>query len=251
MIEYGFFNSVDGDRKYNADSFNEFFNGIISDTGVYKKSDGGLQVVPGDNLTVNVATGKARVNKHFVNIKSTETLTLSTADVANARYDAVVLRYDENARKIEIGIIEGTPATSPTYPNISRTESLYDICLAYIYVGAGATTISENNIIDKREDTAVCGYASLQIDAINAGIKQYRNSFELTADANEIMIGIPQYDAENDLLFANINGIMLVEEVDYTINGTGSNAKIVLKNILTNGNTIEFRVVKSVIEVLG
>ena len=250
MIEYGFFNSVDGDRKYNADSFNEFFNGIISDTGVYKKSGGGLQVVPGDGLAVNVSTGKARINQKFANIKGTETLTLPTADVANGRYDAIILRCDETARTITLGTLTGTPSSSPSYPTISRSESVFDICLAYVYVGAGATTITESNIVDKREDTAVCGYASLQIDAINAGIRQYRNTFELTAVANEISIGIEQYDAENDLLFANINGIMLVEGIDYTVDGTGSTAKIILNHNLNTGNNIEFRVIKSVIEVL-
>lgn len=250
MIEYGFFNSVDGDRKYNADSFNEFFNGIISDTGVYKKSGGGLKVVPGDGLAVNVSTGKARINQHFVNIKGTETLTLPTADVANARYDAVILRYDETARTISLGTITGTPSSSPAYPSISRSESTFDICLAYVYVAAGATSIAESNIIDKREDTGVCGYASLQIDAINAGIRQYRNTFDLTTTANEIAIGIEQYDAENDLLFANVNGIVLVEGVDYTVSGTGSTAKIVLDNTFTAGNKIEFRVIKSIMEVL-
>lgn len=250
MIEYGFFDSVNGDRKYNADSFNEFFNGIISDTGVYKKSGGGLKVVPSDGLAVNVSTGKARINQHFVNIKGTETLTLPTSDVANGRYDAVILRYDETKRSITLGILTGTPSSNPAYPSITRTEGTFDICLAYVYVGAGATSIVESNIMDKREDTGVCGYATLQIDAINAGIRQYRNTFDLTSDATEIMIGIDQYDAENDLLFANINGIMFVEGVDYTVSGTGSNAKIVLNNTIRNGNTIEFRVIKSVIEVL-
>lgn len=250
MIEYGFFNSVDGDRKYNADSFNEFFNGIISDTGVYKKSGSGLKVVPSEGLAVNVSTGKARINQHYVNVKGTETLTLPTADVANGRYDAVILRYDETERNITLGTLTGTPSSNPSYPTISRNENTFDICLAYVYVAAGATSISESNIIDKRDDIGVCGYVSLQIDAINAGIRQYRNTFQLTENANEILIGIKEYDTENDLLFANINGIMLVEGTDYTISGTGSTAKMSMSNILEKGNVIEFKIVKPVIEVL-
>lgn len=250
MIEYGFFDSVNGDRKYNADSFNEFFNGILSDTGVYKKSGGGLKVVPSEDLAINISTGKARINQHYVNIKSTETLTLPTADVANGRYDAVILRYDETERKITLGTLTGTPSSNPSYPTISRNENTFDICLAYVYVAAGATSISESSIIDKRDDIGVCGYVSLQIDAINAGIRQYRNTFQLTEDANEILIGIKEYDAENDLLFANINGITLVEGVDYTVSGTGSTAKMSMSNILEKGNVIEFKIVKSVIEVL-
>lgn len=251
MIEYGFFNAVDGDRLYNADSFNEFFNGILSDTGVYKKSGGGLAVIPASSgLSVKVQTGKARIKQHFVNVKSDETLELAASDIALNRYDAVVLRLDYSARTITLQVITGTNATTPTKPAIKRNENTYDICIAYIYVPAGATSVAANNIEDVRDDNDLCGYVKMQIDAINAGIREYRNVVNITSEVTQISIGIPQFDAENDLLYSNINGVMFVQGVDYTVSGTGSSAKIVLNTSIKADNVVEFRVIKSIIEVL-
>lgn len=60
-------------------------------------------------------------------------------------------------------------------------------------------------------------------------------------------VGVPEFDASKDILYANINGIQLVEGEDYTVSGTGSTASLNFKNVIDVGNTIEIRVVKSVI----
>lgn len=39
-ITFGFFNSVDGDRVYNADDFNSCIDAIASD-GIFKRNGGG------------------------------------------------------------------------------------------------------------------------------------------------------------------------------------------------------------------
>ena len=250
MINYGFFNAVDGDRTYNADDFNEFFNGIISDTGVYKKSGGALQVVPGAGFSVKVQTGRGRIDQHWFALSADESITLEAADIALARYDAIVFRLDDNARTITLQTIKGTPAATPTKPAIKRIEGIYDICVAYVYIAAGATSIAQSAIEDTRDDTDLCGYVKMQIDRINAGVKEYRNVVTTTAEVSEIAIGISQFDAENDLFFSNIGGVMFVQGEDYTISGTGSAAKMVLKNSIRAGNTVEFRVIKAVLEVL-
>lgn len=250
MIEYGFFNSVDDDRLYNADSFNEFFNGILSETGVYKKSGDGLKVIPGDDLSVTISTGKARIKEHFINVKSVENLTLEPSDLTLNRWDAICLRYNQSERTITPFVIKGSSATEPSKPYRNAASDLYDICLAYVYIPAGATTITADNITDTREDTSLCGYVKMQIDTVNAGIREYRSIYKTTSETTEIPINISQFDVDNDLLFANINGVMFIQDSDYTISGTGSNAKIVLTNSVNADNTIEFRVIKSVIEVL-
>lgn len=250
MIEYGFFNAVNGDRTYNADSFNEFFNGILTNTGVYKKSGGALKVVPSTGLAVKVQTGRGRINQHWFVVGADEVVTLDPADVALGRYDAIVFRLDGDARTITLTTIKGTPAQAPTKPAIKQTENLYDICVAYVYVPSGATALNDLSISDTRDDVDLCGYVKLQIDSINAGVKEYRNTVTTTSEVTSLNIGIPQFDAENDLFFANIGGVMFVQDSDYTISGTGSSAKMVLKNSIRANNTIEFRVIKAVLEVL-
>ena len=250
MITYGFFNSVNKDRMYNADSFNDFFDGIISETGVYKKSGMRLDVIPGTGMTVQVQTGRARIKGHWVAVESNEALELAGSDIALNRYDAIVLRYDASERNITLQVITGSGASTPVKPSIVRNENTYDICLAYVYVPAGSSSIATANIEDTKADEALCGYVKMQIDTVNAGIKEYRNIVTTTSEVTELTIGIPEFDSENDLLFSNIGGVMFVQGTDYTITGTGSAAKMVLKNSIKAGNTVEFRVIKAILEVL-
>ena len=100
-VTYGFFDSVNGDRKYNADTMSEFYNGICSQ-GVFQSVDNGLAVSAGTGLTVNVATGRALIQNHWVKNDSVKTLTVSAASATYARIDAVVIRYSKSNRSISI-----------------------------------------------------------------------------------------------------------------------------------------------------
>ena len=59
MITFGFFNSVNGDRIYNANDFNSCIDAIASD-GVFKRNGGGLQVGVNTGMRVQVLDGYAR-----------------------------------------------------------------------------------------------------------------------------------------------------------------------------------------------
>ena len=72
----------------------------------------------------------------------------------------MVLRYDAAARKSYLLVLEGTPASTPTAPAISRTNLLYDLCLAQITRPAGSTAITAGNITDTRLDESLCGVMS-------------------------------------------------------------------------------------------
>ena len=60
-VTYGFFNSVNGDRVYNADQMSEYFNELVSN-GVYESVGGALQVVPNTGMNVNVKTGRGIID---------------------------------------------------------------------------------------------------------------------------------------------------------------------------------------------
>lgn len=60
-----------------------------------------------------------------------------------------------------------------------------------------------------------------------------------------VNVGIPDYDPESDILFVNMNGIVLVKGTDYEVEGTGARAGITLKNGVSGTNVYEFRVLKS------
>jgi hypothetical protein len=242
-VKSGFFNSVNGDRTYNADDINEFFDGVYSD-GVFKGYDATLEVTPGEGMSISVAGGKALALGKYIRNNGALNLSISGSGTL-PRYDAVVAGVELEERAGDIYIKEGTPASSPAYPEILDTATKKELCLAYIYVAAGATTITESNITDTRADESVCGY--VQLTNVSAVPKIYRNSVEITtAGTSNVSIGIPEFDAGNDELFVYLDGGLLIEAEDYTITGTGSTASINLINSIqyTNDNWFNFIVLK-------
>ena len=156
-VTYGFFNSVNGDRKYNADQISEYFEGIVSQ-GVFQSLDSGMAVSAGTGLTVNVAAGRAIVQNHWIKNDATLTLDISAASTTYARIDAVVLRFSSSNRNITIAVKTGTPAASPSAPSMTRSGGTYEMALAYVNVAANATSVT---VTDKRSDTSVCGWAAV------------------------------------------------------------------------------------------
>ncbi|MGD7407461.1 hypothetical protein ACQCP7_25580, partial [Ralstonia pseudosolanacearum] len=57
-ITYGFFNSLNHDRRYDAGQISEYFDGLISD-GVYESIGEALQVQAATGMNVNIQTGRA------------------------------------------------------------------------------------------------------------------------------------------------------------------------------------------------
>ena len=57
-VTCGFFNSSNGDRKYNADQMSSYFEGLVSD-GVYENVGDALIVKAGDGMQVIVGEGRA------------------------------------------------------------------------------------------------------------------------------------------------------------------------------------------------
>ena len=156
-VTYGFFNSVNGDRKYNAEQMSEYFRGIINE-GVYQHLDGGLAVTAGTGLAVNVAAGRAIIQNRWVQNSAAMSLTIAAASETYARKDAVVIRLNWSSRSISIAVKTGTPAASPVAPSMTRNSTTYEMALAYVNVAANATSVT---VTDKRADTTVCGWATV------------------------------------------------------------------------------------------
>lgn len=160
-ITSGFFNSVSGDRKYNAEQINEFFGSLIS-SGVLPNPSTNLQVTAAGGMTVNVAAGKGFIDSHWVKNDSVYALTIPTADSVLNRIDAVVMKLDLNvaARVITIEVKQGTPATLPAAPTMERSATVKEYCLATVYVGKSATNLTQARITDTRANTSVCGWVT-------------------------------------------------------------------------------------------
>lgn len=180
-ITYGFFNSLNGDRVYNADQMSMYFKGLIGQ-GVFEDVGGALQVLANSGMTVQVQTGRAIVgpNLKWLENDAPFDVTINASHVTLNRYTAVVVQCDVTNRTISIVTVDGTPATSPTRPAMTNTTTIQQICLAYVYVKAGATTITQANITDTRANSSVCGWITGLIDQVDTStlFTQWETAYE-------------------------------------------------------------------------
>lgn len=165
----GFFNSVNGDRLYNADQMSRIFEGLISD-GVYASVGNKLAVQPNNGMTIQIASGRGWFGRHWVNNDSEYTLTVAESDVVLKRYVAVCIKVDDtDAVRDAVPYLKyGEFATSPVKPTMTRTETVKEYCLAYIYIKAGATAITAGDIEDTRADESLCGWVTGLIEQLSS-----------------------------------------------------------------------------------
>lgn len=174
MWKSGFFHSVNGDRAYSAVEISRMNVGIISD-GIYPKVGEKLEVTAGSGMAFQIGTGRGYFNERWVENTTTYTDTLEDSDVTLNRYAAICVRIDDTDE-----IRDGIPyvkysefATTPTKPEMTRSELVNEHCLAYIYIGAGVTSITSDVIEDKRDDSELCGYAWLLVEEQKQSVWNY------------------------------------------------------------------------------
>ena len=177
-ITYGYFNSVDGDRKYNADQMSEYFDGLVSN-GVYESVGGALQVIAGTDMSVNVQTGRGIINCKWINNNAVLPLTITQAHAMLDRYTAVVMKLDITNRLMTITTKDGTAASTPVKPTLQNDATGVELCLAWIYVDAGATTITQDKIEDARPSSD-CGWVTGLIEQVDTStlFLQWQTAYE-------------------------------------------------------------------------
>ena len=82
---------------------------------------------------------------------------------------------------------------------------------------------------------------------VDTTLHNYQNTVSTYGDTDSVLIGITQYESYSDMLSVYANGVYMVQGVDYTISGTGGDAKILLTKTLVGQNNVTFVVIKSVI----
>lgn len=250
-VTYGFFNSINGDRTYNADQMSKYFEGLVSD-GVYESVGGALQVLAGSGMMVNVQTGRMIINSKWLNNDAVIPLTITAAHATLNRYTAIVARLDIANREMLITTKDGTPATSPVKPTMANTANTVEKCLAYVYVGKGVTSITQANITDTRPDNTVCGWVTGIVEQVDTStlflqwqtayqefyesfqswfdtltsqlqVNTYITSFEKRVTGTASAVGIVPLDMsgytyeESDVLFVYINGLAAAETYDWLL----------------------------------
>jgi len=243
-LESGFFNSVGGDRLYNADDMSRYFEHILSN-GIFKRINRCLQVSPADGMELNVAAGAGLINCRWFRAATAEKVTIPTAHAVLPRFDLVVARLDmsDSVRSITLQVVTGAPSENPVAPNPVRTATVHDLALASVYVEAGASYIDDANLTDLRDNSYYCGYVQSLVDT--PILKTYHSRYTASAvDTTVAPIGVVGFNAGADLLNVYVNGFRLAPGAEYAINET--TASITLAEPVDPGTVIDFEVHKPV-----
>ncbi len=168
-MKSGFFNSVGGDRKYDADDISNYFLKLISN-GVFATPADSLQVQANGGMSVKVTPGWAFVNCKWLRLDTDYVLELEKSDVQYNRLDRIVVRLDpsDSVRSVTIAVKKGT-ASSPTkiVPLTREKNGVWELSLAQVWVFANSTEIKQSAIVDERANTDVCGWVTGLIDQID------------------------------------------------------------------------------------
>lgn len=183
-VTFGFYNSLNGDRKYDAIQMSSIFDGIIRD-GIFMSIGECLVVKENSGLTLKVMPGRAWFNHTWtlndanylvrwekgegesypVDLDGNDVTPETVAD----RIDAVILRVNEetSVRANAIGIKKGTPSTvEPQKPALTNTDTVHEYALAYVRVNHGVTEITQSDI-ENMVGTSGTPYVTGILDTVN------------------------------------------------------------------------------------
>lgn len=176
----GFFNSLDGDRKYNATHFGHCFDGVIL-SGILASIGDCFIVKVASGMSINVGSGKAWYLGSWLENDADLPVEIEPSDVVLSRIDAVVMEFDmtENVRWNDIKVVKGKASSVPVRPALTNTKSVVQIPLAYISIRANASSISQSditNVIGTTECPFVTGL--LEVISVDKLLGQWQTQLD-------------------------------------------------------------------------
>lgn len=151
-------------------------------SGIYASGHFPISVSGADN-DINIGKGIGWIKntefsgKVFASKENT-TLNASVPDASFPRIDSVIVRFDANQNETYFTIKQGSVGSSPTPPQVERSEYIYELHLYHIRRNPGATSITPGDITDLRMDANYCGLMAdsvTQVDmsAINSQVRSF------------------------------------------------------------------------------
>lgn len=178
-VTSGFFNSFNGDRRYNAEQMSAIFDGIITD-GVFANIGTAFSVKASLGVTLNIGIGRAWFNSTWVYNDAILPIECDISEVALDRIDAIVIEIDrsDSVRAGTIKFVKGTPSENPVAPTMVKTTNVHQYPLAYIRRVAGSGDIKQADITNKI-GTSDCPYITgiLQVQNIDNIVAQWEDQW--------------------------------------------------------------------------
>jgi len=208
MNECGFFDSVNGDRKYTAGDMTRPYELLVSN-GVFATPQGTpstyLQVYANGDMTVTVKPGRGIFKDKWKINPNDLLLTLEPAEVTLSRVDSIIVRSDTSTsvRNVTIEVKKGEPSSNAVAPVMERSEDVYEYRLADVTIAPQTTEIEQSDIRDQR-GSADCPWVTSLIQQVDTSTLwvQWQDAFDKYYSDNESRFDA--YHAEFDKLFTEM-----------------------------------------------
>ena len=179
---FGFFDSYNADRKYNAEDLNRIVDGFISD-GIYTTVGDSFKIKSSSSEnSIIVGSGRARFNEIWC--YNTEDLTINGSAPPNTyyRYDAIAIDIDRanGVRNSNLLWITGRESSNPFKPAMVHTNTHDQYPLCYVYRRPNTATINLGDIIDNRGNQD-CPYSKILLADVT-NLAQLEMGEETTRD---------------------------------------------------------------------
>ena len=141
-VTSGFYNSLHGDRRYDAMQISSMFDGVLTD-GVYQGYGDKFNATAAGGRVVNIGTGRAWFNHTWTLNDSTLAVTLDPAHATLNRYDEIVIEVNSSdaVRANTIKVVKGVEAASAARPGLTNSATVKQYSLASVYRPANAPSV--------------------------------------------------------------------------------------------------------------
>ena len=208
----GFFNSKNLDRTYTAENFCDYLGSIICNGILDTYGQNFSLTAASSGLKVTLGTGKAWINGHYFINDARYSIDLTEyMDESLPRYVGIAIYLDttESVRSVTLKLFPGTPAESPSLPSIPQDADHVRLLMYAVRLNPGATSLTERDWYDYREDSNVCGYCRCILGKCRVT--------EMLAQLAQIEADITEYNDTINSLISKVNELQT--EVDDVIGG--------------------------------
>lgn len=146
-VSFGFYNSSNGDRKYDAVDMAGMFDAILED-GVHKNFGSEFSVRTVSGLNLIMGTGRSWTRKTWTLNDTDFAFTAQAANAANPRIDAWVLEVnsDPAVRSNVFRWVTGIAAATPTRPVLTVTSTVRQYPIAWVLRRANVASVAASDI---------------------------------------------------------------------------------------------------------
>lgn len=183
---------------------------VLNELLVYANSTG---------MQVKVKAGAALIKGIYFESTAEETLPISASNAINPRIDRVIVRLDLTTETVQLAVLQGIPAVSPSAPALTQNASRWEIGLAEITVSANVVTIAADKVSDARSHTGVLNpYFTLSKGTVSVASSNVLT--QIPFDASNIVNSSGFTVGTNEMIF-NENGMYFID-IQLDMSGVGS-----------------------------